>query len=94
MKKAPTVLACVVMLVSAANAAEPRYDHNLEAAAARIAAAKMGDIRGGFSFREKPKFVVVQSIPSATAVDVLPSAGRPDDGLAPSVRGQPNSFLN
>lgn len=94
MKKALMVLAFTALPVSAANAAEPRYDHNLEAAAAGIVAARIGDIRGGFSFREKPKFVVVQSSPAVTTADIPPSTDLPDDSLMPAVDGQANSFLN
>jgi hypothetical protein len=40
--------------------AEHRYDRKLEQAAMRIVAEKIGDIRGGFSYGQKPRFVVAQ----------------------------------
>ena len=45
--------------------AEQRYDRRLEAAAIRIVAAKMGDLRGAFGLDERPVFV--------TSVDAAPS---------------------
>ena len=38
----------------------PRYDRKLEQAAIRIVAAKIGDIRAGFAYDQKPRFVVAQ----------------------------------
>lgn len=64
MKTATMIAASAALLAWAANAAEPRYDRKLEKAAIEIAAAKVGDIRGGFAFGDKPKFVVA---PAATA---------------------------
>lgn len=40
------------MLVTAQAAAETPYDRKLEQAAMRIVAAKMGDLRGGFSYAQ------------------------------------------
>ena len=85
--------AATAMLVSAANAAEPRYDRKLELAAAGIAAAKVGDIRGGFSYRDKPQFVVVRSAPQPPVRHVEPDATR-DDGLVPAVDGTPSRLVN
>ena len=93
MKKMLVALVCTAAFVSAAGAAEPRYDHNLEKAAARIVAAKVGDIRGGFAFRDKPQFVVVQSTPSASVRHVDPDASR-DDGLVPAEEGTPFRLVN
>jgi len=87
-------VAMTMVLVTVAGAAEPRYDHNLERAAARIAAAKMGDIRGGFSFRDKPQFVVVRSAPAMTTASGGVPADPPDDSLMPAVEGPAGSFLN
>ena len=94
MKKALMALAVTASLVPAANAAEQRYDHKLAESAARIAAAKMGAIRGGFSFGQKPQFVAAQGAPAMTAADVPPPADAPLDGLVPAVEGPPPSFLN
>lgn len=67
-----------------------RYDRKLEQAAMRIVAEKIGDIRGGFSYKQKPSFVVVQDA-------VLPDAGpQPKSGVkvSPSIvapAARPNS---
>lgn len=55
------VLALAAMPIGAAvaGADRPRYDHALEKAAAEIVARKIGDIRGGFAFDQKPRFVVL-----------------------------------
>ena len=37
-----------------------QYDRKLERAAIEIVAAKMGELRGGFSFDAKPAFVTVE----------------------------------
>ena len=93
MKKTLAAWAAMATLVSAANAAEPRYDHKLEEAAARIAAAKMGDIRGGFAFRDKPQFVVVQDTPPPPVRHAEPDMTS-DDGLVPAVDGVPFRLVN
>lgn len=51
--------AAVVALLATSAAAEKRYDRKLEQAARDVAASKMGELRGGFSYDEKPQFVVV-----------------------------------
>jgi len=82
-------LACVAMAVAfatASEAAEPRYDHKLEKAAAQIVAARMGDIRGGFSFREKPQFVAAHE-PSTHSLARASSDPVKDDSLVPAVEG-------
>jgi hypothetical protein len=56
---------------AAAGAFEPHYDHALEKAAAGIVASKIGDIRGGFSFDQKPRLVLLP-----------PAAGDGDQGRA------------
>jgi hypothetical protein len=58
-------------LATAPTLAGERYDHKLEEAAMRIVAENIGDIRGGFSYKQKPRFVIVQ--------DAL----RPDAGSLP-----------
>ncbi|MCA0012445.1 hypothetical protein LB561_17030 [Mesorhizobium sp. B292B1B] len=77
-----------VMVVPAA--AETRYDRNLEKAAAGIVAGKMGDIRGGFSYKQVP-----QLVPDAAPVPAVPvehsreqASGNADDGLSPAVERQ------
>ena len=80
------------VFVSAARAAEPRYDQSLEDAATRIAAAKVGDIRGGFSFRDKPQFVAAQVAPPPVA-HAEPDTAH-DDGLVPAVEGPSFRLVN
>jgi hypothetical protein len=54
------ILSAAAMLaaVTAPCIAEMRYDRNLEKAAMEIVASKMGDIRGGFSYMQKPQLVI------------------------------------
>ncbi|WP_214473556.1 hypothetical protein [Mesorhizobium sp. dw_380] len=88
-------LLCAVALgaiIIAPAIAETRYDRNLEKAAMGIVAGKMGDIRGGFSYRQVPQLVVVPNPPPAPPVAVehpreQASGGR-DDGLSPAVERQ------
>lgn len=94
MRNAAMIIASMAMLASTAHAAEPRYDHALEEAAARIAAAKMGDIRGGFSFGQRPQFVVTQSASAMKTANDIHTADPPDDGLLPAVERPTNSFVN
>lgn len=76
---------CAAMVAPAA--AETRYDRNLEKAVLDIVAARMGDIRGGFSYKQVPQLVV---LPEAAAA--APAVAEPprkqvsgDDGLMPAV---------
>ncbi|TPM35066.1 hypothetical protein [Mesorhizobium sp. B2-3-4] len=82
-----------VLAVTAASAsAETPYDRNLEKAAVGIVAGKMGDIRGGFSYRQVPQLVVVPDAaprPAVTAERPREQAsGNTDDGLSPAVERQ------
>ena len=60
-----TLLCGVALLavIAAPAMAETRYDRNLEKAVVEIVAGKMGDIRGGFSYKQVPQFVVVPDAP-------------------------------
>ncbi|MER9137325.1 hypothetical protein NKI20_13680 [Mesorhizobium sp. M0830] len=81
------VALCTLIVVPAA--AETRYDRSLEKAAMGIVAGKMGDIRGGFSYKQVPQLVVVQGV--APAMSERPreeATGKPDDGLSPAVERQ------
>ena len=64
-----TLLCGVALLavIAAPAVAETRYDRKLEQAVVEIVAGKMGDIRGGFSYKQVPQLVVV---PDAPAVPV------------------------
>lgn len=55
--------------------AEQRYDRRLEAAAIRIVAAKMGDLRGGFGLDERPVFVAPIGVAPSPPVSLLSSTG-------------------
>jgi len=73
-------------------AAETRYDRNLEKAVLDIVAGKMGNIRGTFSYKQVPQFVV---LPEAAPAAPAPAAQAPvepprkeasgNDGLMPAV---------
>jgi len=86
-----TLLCGVAFLavIAAPAVAETRYDRKLERAVVEIVAGKMGDIRGGFSYKQVPQLVVV---PDAPVVPVEPprkqASGDADDGLVPAVERQ------
>lgn len=67
-------LAAMPIGTALADAYKPRYDHALAKAAAEIVAQNIGDIRGGFAFDQKPRFVVLVQTPMA--------AGENPDGEA------------
>ncbi len=65
-----------------------RYDRKLEQAAMRIVAERIGDIRGGFSYGQKPRLVEAQE----TAPSSIEPSQQPDS--SPSIimpPGQPRS---
>ena len=79
----------LVVVVAAPAAAETRYDRNLERAAMNIVASKMGDIRGGFSYRQAPQMVVLPEVaPAAPAPVEPPKQASNNDGLMPAVERQ------
>ncbi|MBZ9682078.1 MULTISPECIES: hypothetical protein [unclassified Mesorhizobium] len=79
-----------VMVVPAA--AETPYDRNLEKAAIGIVAGKMGDIRGGFSYKQIPQLVMPPDpspvSPVATGHAREQASGGRDDGLSPAIERQ------
>ena len=82
------VALCAVIVAPAA--AETRYDRSLEKAAMGIIAGKMGDIRGGFSYKQVPQLVVMP-VAAPAVVTERPreeATGKPDDGLSPAVERQ------
>ncbi|MBN9221640.1 MAG: hypothetical protein J0I79_27165 [Mesorhizobium sp.] len=88
------MLLCGVALLAATAApvsAETRYDRNLEKAAVGIVAGKMGDLRGGFSYKQVPQLVVPDAPPVTAAPAEQPreQASRDlDSGLSPAVERQ------
>ena len=68
--------------------AESEYDHNIDKAAAGIVAARIGGIRGGFSFNAKLVSLLAPEMLAAdpsTAGNATVDAGPWQDGLAPAV---------
>ena len=86
----PLICAAAMLALAASAAAGERYDRKLEQAAMRIVAENIGDIRGGFSYRQKPRFVAAPDVS-------VPEAGpvrQPDADISPSViapAGSPHS---
>ncbi|MDG4908881.1 hypothetical protein P9228_20860 [Mesorhizobium sp. WSM4898] len=80
---------CGMALLSAMAApvaAETRYDRNLEKAVMDIVAGKMGNIRGGFSYKQAPQLVVPQeAAPTAPAPAEPREQASHNDGLMPAV---------
>ncbi|RUM97232.1 hypothetical protein EET67_13865 [Pseudaminobacter arsenicus] len=81
--------AALLAVATAASAAEMRYDVKLEKAVMEIVAARIGDIRGGFSHGVKPAFVTLQASNDRGAIflesaraELIRSFG---DGLVPTV---------
>lgn len=75
---AAVALAFVAVPASAAH----RYDRKLEQAAMKIVAQNIGDIRAGFSYDQKPRFVVVQDA-------LMPGGGWSQQAVSPSTTAQP-----
>ncbi|MDG4880520.1 hypothetical protein [Mesorhizobium sp. WSM4884] len=73
----------LVMAMAAPAAAETRYDRNLEKAVMDIVASKMGNIRGGFSYKQVRQMVV---LPGGAPVPAEPRTQASKlDGLMPAV---------
>ena len=80
--------AALLAVIAAPAVAETRYDRKLEQAVVEIVAGKMGNIRGGFSYKQVPQLVVVPDVPAAP-VESPPTprqaSGDAGDGLTPAV---------
>ena len=81
---------CGMALLAATAApatAQTRYDRNLEKAVQDIVAGKMGNIRGGFSYKQVPQLVVVpEAAPAAPPpVEAPRKEASGNDGLTPAV---------
>ncbi|MES0209618.1 hypothetical protein NKJ93_11045 [Mesorhizobium sp. M0028] len=76
-------------IFAASAVAETRYDRKLEEAVMGVVAGKIGQIRGGFSYKEAPQFVVVpDTLPKASISVDRPRpqvSGDSSDGLTPAV---------
>ena len=84
--------AALLMVVAAPVAAETRYDRSLEKAAMDIVATKMGNIRGGFSYKQVPLLVVLPE-----AAPVAPAMAEPsrkqvssNNGMMPAIERRAN----
>jgi hypothetical protein len=76
-------------IIAAPAVAETRYDRKLEQAVVEIVAGKMGNIRGGFSYKQVPQLVVVPDAPVVPAEPPRKQAsGDAGDGLMPAVERQ------
>ncbi len=64
------ICAAALAVLAAPAAAGSRYDRKLEQAVLDIVAAKMGDIRGGFSYDDKPQIVVSQDAMFTGAIGI------------------------
>ncbi len=71
---------------------EQRYDRRLEAAAARIAAEKMGALRGGFAPDEKPQFTSAFDPEKPTHLSAERSRPRQPEPAAPPKTSSFTSF--
>jgi hypothetical protein len=86
-----TIIFSVCALAAAVGPAlaDSAYDHNLEKAAADIVAGKMGDLRGGFTYKDKLRLVRSQSASAEPAASVAPQpnaqSGASDNALVPAV---------
>jgi hypothetical protein len=78
---------CAVIVAPATS--ETRYDRSLEKAVMGIVAGKMGDIRGGFSFKQVPQLVVLPDpVPAPAVATEHPreqASGDRDEGLSPAI---------
>ncbi|RUX29845.1 hypothetical protein EOA23_13105 [Mesorhizobium sp. M2A.F.Ca.ET.042.01.1.1] len=67
--------------------AETRYDRNIEKAAMDIVAGKMGNIRGSFSYKQRPQLVVLpdSSPPAPVPAEPPRKEASGNNGLSPAV---------
>ncbi|MER8590180.1 MULTISPECIES: hypothetical protein [unclassified Mesorhizobium] len=76
-------------IFAASAGAETRYDRKLEEAVMGIVAGKIGEIRGGFSYKQAPQFVVMPDTSPKASISVdrpRPQVfGDSSDGLTPAV---------
>lgn len=89
------MLALAAMAAAAAGAAalaDERYDRRIDQAAAEIAAARMGSIRGGFGVDEEPVMLKTGETappPRAAPVQLPKPPSVWEDGLARAVERKP-----
>jgi hypothetical protein len=73
--------------------AERPYDRKLEKAVMAIVAARIGDIRGSFSYAQAPQLVVARDVPPpARQAPAVPDVAGGEDGPAAAV-GSPGAGL-
>ncbi|MDX8480038.1 hypothetical protein RFN28_16320 [Mesorhizobium sp. VK24D] len=76
----------LVVTMAAPVAAETRYDRNLEKTVMDIVAGKMGNIRGGFSYKQAAQLVVLPEAAPAASIPAEPrKQAASNDGLMPAV---------
>ena len=83
-------IAAAMAVLATPVAAEDRYDRKLEQAVMDIVAKKMGELRGGFAYDEKPVFVVVQDKMTTGSISTektvrLAAPAAPPEGLMRAV---------
>jgi hypothetical protein len=89
-----TLLCGVALLAILATpaGAQTRYDRNLEKAVMGIVASKIGEIRGGFSYKQAPQLIVMPDAASTASIPAerpaKQASGDSNDGLAPAVERQ------
>ncbi|MVA98787.1 hypothetical protein GN330_16185 [Nitratireductor sp. CAU 1489] len=71
-------IALAGLVLAAPAMADQKFDRSIDAAAARIVAERIGEIRGGFAPGDTPDFVGEVK----TVASVAPSDGSWSDGLA------------
>ena len=84
-----TVLAMAAMLAASCVAASGNegYDRRIDAAAARIVAAKIGDLRGSFGADEAPVFVML--VDAGTTGSIRYWRGGWNEGIARAREAMP-----
>lgn len=87
MRQLACALAVVAGMSGAAAASEARYDERLAMAAARIAAERVGPLRGGFGPGRAARFVRIEAEaePGRSRPQAAPRPGIWIDGLAIAV---------
>jgi hypothetical protein len=84
--KITTFAALLLAALPGRASADQPYDRSIEAAAIRIVAAKMGDLRGGFAQDQRPAFVA--PIDRSRPTHLSAPRGEWRDGMALATQGR------